>query len=133
MVISTVLTVSNTMATLPTHVYTQNIPDAGTGLFVSEAIPAGVEVLSIDRPLVAVLDSPHLKDTCSDCFLWLPENGEPQSKRLRACQGCKITKYCCKVGLLFLYAAEYAAQRRIQSYVPVSMSLCPLSRVLPPV
>ena len=93
------------MATLPTHLYTQKNPDAGTGLFVSEAIPPGVEILRVDRPLVSVLDSPHLKDACSECCLWLPENGDggdSQSKRLRACQGCKITKYCCKVGLSLL-------------------------------
>ncbi|KAF6236550.1 hypothetical protein HO173_005331 [Letharia columbiana] len=87
------------MATLPKHIYTQITPDAGTGLFASEAIPPGVEILRIERPLVSVLDSPHLKDTCSECSLWLPQNDDdrdPKCKRLKACQACKVTKYCCK-------------------------------------
>ena len=95
------------MATnIPSPTYTQSISGAGVGLFAAEAIPPGVEILRIDRPLVSVLDSPHLQDTCSECILWLPENGhhngDAQSERLKACQGCKITKYCCKVGLFLL-------------------------------
>lgn len=96
------------MANLPPHIHTQKNGD-GTGLFALEAIPPGVEILRIDRPLVSVLDSPHLKDTCSECYSWLPENGDDgdlQRKGLRACQGCKITKYCCKVCVLFLHAAR---------------------------
>lgn len=88
--------------TLPVQVHTQTSPDAGTGLFASDAIPPAVEILHIRRPLVSVLDSSHLRDTCSECILCLPENGtdrEPQSKGLKTCQGCKINKYCCKVGL----------------------------------
>ena len=91
---------------LPAHIYTQTTPDAGTCLFTSEAIPPGVEIFRIDRPLVSVLDSPRLQDTCSECSLWLPENGhdrDSQSKRLKNCQACKITKYCCKVCLFLLH------------------------------
>ncbi len=94
------------MATLPSHIRTQIAPDAGTGVFASDDIPPGVEILCIDRPLVSVLDSARLKDTCSECNLWLPENGHdrgPQSTRLKTCQGCKITRYCCKVGRFLLY------------------------------
>lgn len=86
------------MATVPPRLRTQRSLDAGRGVFASDAIPPGVEILRIDRPLASVLDSPHLKDTCSECNLWLPENGASQSKRLKTCQGCKITRYCCKVG-----------------------------------
>ena len=89
------------MATIPPRIHTQKSPDAGRGLFASDAIPPGVEILRIDRPLASVLDSPHLKDTCSECNLWLPENLGSQSKRLKTCQGCKITRYCCKVGLFY--------------------------------
>lgn len=81
------------------HMYSKRTPNAGSGLYASEAIPPGVELLHIDRPLVSVLDSPHLKDACSECNLWLPENGHgrhPENKSLRACQACRITKYCCK-------------------------------------
>ena len=95
------------MTTLPAHIHTQKAPDAGTGLFASEAILPAVEVFRVERPLVLVLDSPHLKDTCSECCLWLPDNGhegDPQSKKLKACHACKITKYCCKVCLFLLYS-----------------------------
>lgn len=95
------------MAAPPSRIRTQRIPDAGTGLFASDAIPPGVEILRIDRPLVFVLDSPHLRDTCSDCSLWLPENGHywvPQIKRLKICQGCKTTRYCCTVCFVLLYS-----------------------------
>lgn len=119
------------MATLPKHIYTQITPDAGTGLFASEAIPPGVEILRIERPLVSVLDSPHLKDTCSECSLWLPQNDDdrdPKCKRLKACQACKVTKYCCKVGL-FRLALKYPAKRSInycskQSCIFVSQVSC---------
>ena len=89
------------MASPPSHLYPQETAVAGSGLFASEAIPPGVEILQIERPLVYVLDSPHLKDTCSECSLWLPEKRHdhaPHSKSLKACHGCKITRYCCKVG-----------------------------------
>ena len=89
------------MESLPPLLYPQQTAAAGTGLFASEAIPPGVEILQIERPLVYVLDSPHLKDTCSECSLSLPERRHdhgPHSKSLKACHGCKITRYCCKVG-----------------------------------
>ena len=89
------------MASPPPHLYPKETAAAGTGLFASEAIPPGVEILQIERPLVYVLDSPHLKDTCSECSLSLPEKSHdraPHSKSLKACHGCKIARYCCKVG-----------------------------------
>ena len=89
------------MASPSPHLYPQETAAAGTGLFASEAIPPGVEILQIERPLIYVLDSPHLKDTCSECSLSLPEKDHaPNSKSLKACHGCKITRYCCKVGYL---------------------------------
>ena len=97
--------VRRNMAMPPSPIFTQETPDAGTGLFASSAIPPGVEILRIDTPLVSVLDSPRLKDTCSECNLWLPENGHDrgsQGKRLKTCHGCQITRYCCKVGPFLL-------------------------------
>ncbi len=97
-----------TMTNLPSHIYPKQAPNsAGSGLFTSQAIDAGKEIFRIDRPLVSVLDSPHLKDACSNCYVWVPENGvgqfgEEKDKevKLRACQGCKIDRYCSKVGLI---------------------------------
>ena len=94
------------MSFLPSNVHVKQAPNsAGNGLFVSKACGAGEEIFRIDRPLISVLDSPHLKDACSNCYVWVPESGvgqfgeEKSAKiKLRACQGCKIVRYCCKVG-----------------------------------
>ena len=94
------------MATLPSRTYTQKTSDAGTSLFASDAILPGVEILRVERPLVSVLDTAHLQDTCSECNLWFPESGHdqrPPSERLKTCLGCRVTRYCCKVGFLFLF------------------------------
>ena len=37
---------------------------AGRGLFATRSVDAGQEILRVDRPLLAALDTPHLKDTC---------------------------------------------------------------------
>ena len=90
------------MATLPSRIYTQKTSDAGTGLFTSDAISPGVEILRIESSLVSVLDSVHLKDCCGECKLWLPESGQdrgPENRTLKICQGCKIMRYCSKVCL----------------------------------
>ena len=98
------------MATLSSRVYTQKTSDAGTSLFASDAIPPGVEILRVERPLVCVLDTAHLQDTCSECNLWFPETGHVQrspSERLKTCLGCKITRYCCKVRFFFLFSSFF--------------------------
>ena len=84
--------------------------DAGRSLFTSEEVPAAIEILRIDSPLVAVLDSSHLQDTCACCFSCLPniishreglpENPQNQERRrLKSCLGCKAVRYCSKVSL----------------------------------
>ncbi|KAL9128804.1 MAG: hypothetical protein Q9217_002585 [Psora testacea] len=97
------------MPQLPIHIQPRSTPSAGTGLFTSHSIAAGKEILHIDRPLVAVLDSTHLQDACGNCFLWLPggdeddsaagtgkvrvRTGEGEDKKrriLRSCLGCKV-------------------------------------------
>lgn len=93
------------MDNLPSHIYIKVAPNnAGKGLFSSKAINASEEILRVERPLVSVLDSPHLKDACSNCYAWAPDNGVGQfgeekgtEIKLRACQGCKIDRYCSKV------------------------------------
>lgn len=102
------------------HVITKQAHNnAGKGLFASKAIEPGTEILRIDRPLVSVLDSPHLKDACSDCYVWVPKGGMGQfgkergtEARLRACQGCKIVRYCSKVSLYFLAFLWVSCSRR---------------------
>lgn len=97
---------------LPSHIHRRPVPNAGTGLSTSRTIASGEVALRIERPLVAVLDSRHLKDACSNCYLWLPddkvgrmpEQTAQQKERgtqgkLSSCLGCQVMKYCSKVGL----------------------------------
>lgn len=86
------------------NVYSKKTEHAGNGLFTSEDIAAGELILEIDRPFLAVLDTPRLNDACSNCFVWVPAGGtavdgdDRENVTLRACTGCKVVKYCGKVG-----------------------------------
>ncbi|KAI9036710.1 S-adenosylmethionine-dependent methyltransferase [Aspergillus affinis] len=64
----------------------------GKGLFASTSLKTGEDVLSIQNPFVAVLETPRLDDTCSGCF------GKRQLENvdaaLKACTGCQVVKYC---------------------------------------
>jgi len=74
-------------------------PVAGNGLFADRAISAGEAIVSLRRPLVAVLDYPRLSDTCSNCFLQTHDNDwfMVESIVISACAGCKAVRYCSKV------------------------------------
>lgn len=74
----------------------------GNGLFASDDIRTGEDVLRISVPFVAVLDTPRLSDTCSGCF------GKRQLNvgadlDLRACTGCQVVKYCDRVSFISSY------------------------------
>ena len=103
------------MPKLPSHIQPRSTSGAGTGLFTDHSIAAGAEIIRIDQPLVAVLDSPHLQNTCANCFLQLPssaddaagnrvialrdgDSNEREKRRLRSCLGCKVVRYCSQVG-----------------------------------
>ncbi|KAF7716221.1 Uncharacterized protein PECH_005112 [Penicillium ucsense] len=63
----------------------------GNGLFATKDIPIGQNVVHAKQPLVAVLDTPRLEDTCSGCF------GKRQMETgtaLKACTICRIARYC---------------------------------------
>ncbi|KAL5365117.1 SET domain-containing protein [Aspergillus floccosus] len=65
----------------------------GNGLFATENIKPGENILHIQSPFVAVLETQRLTDTCSGCF------GKRQLEsgtELRACTGCQVVKYCDK-------------------------------------
>lgn len=88
------------------NIYPLRTPGKGVGLFASRDIGAGQLILHINELFVSVPDTPHLDKTCSTCFLWLSgdqsENGTSVEgrnnvSRLKACMGCKVTKYCSKV------------------------------------
>ena len=96
--------------------YTQKTVNAGTGVFAAIDIPPGELTIHVARPLVSALDSPHLKDTCYNCYLWVPEgqideegeDGGTGDVRLKACTGCRVAKYCGKVGLVIRYYPPYS-------------------------
>lgn len=75
----------------------------GTGLFATAEIGTGEDVLNIQLPFSAVLDTPRLEDTCSGCFGKRQLEGEEVGTQLRACTGCGVARYCDKVCLLFLH------------------------------
>ena len=90
------------------NIYTQETSYAGTGVFAAKDIDPGEKIFGIDRPLVSALDSGHLKDTCYNCYLWIPEEQRDEEDedsgmervRLKACTGCRVARYCGKVGFL---------------------------------
>jgi SET and MYND domain-containing protein len=78
----------------------------GNGLFAATNITMGQEVLRIQKPFAAVLDSPRLQDTCSGCFgiRRLQRNQGSGSgaihddvAELKACTRCQVVRYCDKV------------------------------------
>ena len=90
----------------PNDIEQRHTPKQGNGLFTKIHFEPGSEVFRVTRPLASVLDAGHLRNACSNCFLWLPDNAgnaaaniqTADPKKLKACQNCKIVRYCAKVG-----------------------------------
>ena len=91
-----------------TNVVTKPSKTAGNGLFATKEISPGDTVLTIDRPLVAALDVPHLTDTCANCFTWTaqPEFGSTGDNPtvVKSCTGCQTVRYCTKVSKNFSHS-----------------------------
>ena len=69
-----------------------------SGLFAAKDIAAGDLIIRLGRPLLAVLDSPHFTDTCSNCFVYVSENeDEEEVVKLNKCGGCGVVRFCGKV------------------------------------
>ncbi|KAL2856568.1 SET and MYND domain protein [Aspergillus pseudoustus] len=67
----------------------------GRGLFATADFGIGGDVLHIERPFLAVLETDRLDDTCAGCFgATSSEQGE--SIKPLPCSGCQVTKYCNK-------------------------------------
>jgi hypothetical protein len=106
----------------------------GKGVFAKCDIALNQEVLEIHRPLVVVLDTPRLKDSCYWCHYWKEklwrgqysdlaadsENAsEEQVGKLLVCGGCGIVRFCGKVWirsltslLSFTFLSEHQGRGR---------------------
>ena len=73
-------------------------PGAGVTLYAAKDLPASAVVLEDLNPFVAVLDTPMLTRACSWCFVFLEEAPADEGVKLGNCSGCKIPRYCGKVG-----------------------------------
>jgi len=82
---------------LPANLKLRPTANAGLGLFTTEALPAGHLISQIERPLITVLDSARLTDTCEWC-LRVFQGDDGNCASLKACKGCKVVRYCSKVG-----------------------------------
>lgn len=90
------------------NVYSRSSPRGGTGLFAASQIIAGQLITGIPEPLVTVPDDAHLKECCSWCMAWKPATVDEGSKSmlnpyrdetsLNYCAGCRVVRYCGKVG-----------------------------------
>lgn len=82
-------------------------PISGKGVFAVKRFSPGDVLLSLERPLVAVLDKPHIDEVCSWCFLPGPlersaaagRSSRPPPNPINWCVGCRKVKYCSKVPL----------------------------------
>ena len=74
------------------------LDDEQSGLFAAKDTAAGDLIIRLGRPLLAVLDSPHFTDTCSNCFVCVSENeDEEEVVKLSKCGGCGVVRFCGKV------------------------------------
>lgn len=97
--------------TLPPHIIPRRTPSSGTGLFTSQPIDAGELVFRVERPLITVLDSARLSVSCEWCLAGGKRDGDgvdgggwegEGTVRPSACTGCRIVRYCSKVGGVLL-------------------------------
>ncbi|KAL2815376.1 SET and MYND domain protein [Aspergillus granulosus] len=70
-------------------------PRIGRGLFATASFDTGDDVLHIDSPFLAVLETDRLDDTCAGCFgtRYFEKVGDV---KLRSCSACQVPKYCDK-------------------------------------
>lgn len=82
--------------------FPRKTPNHGEGLFPRMRIKVGEDVLQIREPLVAVLESSRMEDTCANCFGARTANALTEEKvKLKRCTGCQKVMYCDKVSLFF--------------------------------
>ncbi|KAL2857660.1 SET and MYND domain protein [Aspergillus pseudodeflectus] len=69
-------------------------PRIGRGLFAVADFDTGDDLLHIQTPFLAVLNTERLGDTCAGCFGKRQFEKTSQEIQLRYCSGCQIPKYC---------------------------------------
>ncbi|KAL4910422.1 hypothetical protein BDW74DRAFT_173878 [Aspergillus multicolor] len=70
----------------------------GRGLFATRDLRACENVLHIENPFIAILETDRLDSTCSGCF-GIGKNQRDANENgriLKACTGCHVVKYCDK-------------------------------------
>lgn len=75
----------------------------GDGVFAGSNFASGECIKSLERPLLASLETERLKDTCANCYVWA-EGSSTGSRlyvkaetKLQTCGRCKKFRYCGKV------------------------------------
>ncbi|KAL4794786.1 SET and MYND domain protein [Aspergillus venezuelensis] len=96
--------------------------NSGRGLFATTDLATCDEILHIQNPFVAVLDTSRLQDTCSGCFGRRQLAAGPEEQIvLRACTGCQVVKYCDKTcqakDWKFAHSRECAIYKNLQPKV----------------
>lgn len=94
-----------TTSTVPLRIGPSSIPNAGSGLFVENEVPAGSEIFR-SQPLLLVCEGNN-NGICDYCLRnnnssihpdgRFYEPGERENVKISVCTRCKFTQYCSKV------------------------------------
>ncbi|KAL3489722.1 SET and MYND domain protein [Aspergillus germanicus] len=71
-------------------------PRIGRGLFASADFDTGDDILHIQTPFLAILNTKKLDSTCAGCFGKRYLGKTPEEIQLRYCSSCQVPKYCDK-------------------------------------
>ncbi|EEH10126.1 MYND finger family protein [Histoplasma capsulatum G186AR] len=87
-------------------------PDKGLGLFATSQILPRDNIFAIIANFATVLDTARLHDTCSNCFVTVGDELNPDLS-LKACAGCHVVKYCGKKCQIESWAASHKKECKI--------------------
>lgn len=78
----------------------KTVHNDGDGAFASHGMQRNEIVMSAVKPLVAVLDTERLEDTCYRCFdtgnnsMFQQDEDPVDDFKLSRCSGCRTVRYC---------------------------------------